>query len=95
MGGQPDRPFRGRRQLVAAAMVFGARPGFEVQGRRIPEVAHKNAVLFLWCTSPTLVRALDILTRWDFEYRASAVWVKDKIGLGFTFRNKHELLLVG
>jgi N6-adenosine-specific RNA methylase IME4 len=38
---------------------------------------------------------------WGFEYKVSAVWVKTKAdgnpctGLGFVFRNAHELLLYG
>jgi len=32
---------------------------------------------------------------WGFEYRTTAVWVKDKFGTGYYFREKHELLLVG
>jgi N6-adenosine-specific RNA methylase IME4 len=29
-----------------------------------------------------------------FTYKANAVWVKQSIGLGHWFRNRHELLLV-
>lgn len=32
---------------------------------------------------------------WSFDYKAHAVWVKDKSGLGLVFRNKHEVLLYG
>ena len=30
-----------------------------------------------------------------FAYVSGAVWVKDRIGTGYWFRNRHELLLVG
>jgi N6-adenosine-specific RNA methylase IME4 len=36
-----------------------------------------------------------VLRQWGFEYRSCAVWVKDKIGMGYWFRQQHELLLVG
>ena len=42
-----------------------------------------------------LERALQVMSAWDFEFKASAVWVKDKTGLGLIFRNMHEILLYG
>jgi len=68
---------------------------FKVQGNTIREIANDDAVLFLWATPPTLFRAKPIMEAWGFDYRANAVWVKEGIGLGFTFRNRHEHLLVG
>jgi N6-adenosine-specific RNA methylase IME4 len=74
---------------------------FEVQGRLVREIAHADAALFLWCTSSNLERALTLMRHWDFEFKASAVWVKTKSdgspwsGLGLVFRNAHELLLYG
>jgi N6-adenosine-specific RNA methylase IME4 len=32
---------------------------------------------------------------WGFEYVTSAVWVKNRIGVGVYLRQKHELLLIG
>ena len=32
---------------------------------------------------------------WGFAYKTSAVWDKEKIGMGYWFRGQHELLLVG
>ena len=54
-----------------------------------------DSVLFLWATAPKLKEALQVMDSWGFEYRTNLVWVKDKIGTGFYFRGKHELLLVG
>lgn len=67
--------------------------GFHVGSRTIPEIAARHAALLLWCTS--MDRGLATMRRWGFEYKADAVWVKDKIGLGFVFRNQHEVLLYG
>ncbi len=63
-------------------------------------IAHRpqteeNAVLFLWATAPKLLEALQVMAAWGFAYRTHAVWDKKKIGMGFWFRNRHELLLVG
>ena len=35
------------------------------------------------------------MAAWDFEYRSNVVWAKNRIGTGYWFRNKHEILLVG
>jgi len=35
-----------------------------------------------------------VIEAWGFSYRTCAVWVKDKIGMGYYFRQRHELLLV-
>ena len=54
-----------------------------------------NAVLYLWATAPKLEEALMVMKKWGFKYRSHAIWNKGKIGLGYWFRNQHELLLVG
>jgi N6-adenosine-specific RNA methylase IME4 len=68
---------------------------FAIAGKMVPEFAHKDAALFLWATSSNLHRAQDVMYEWGFDFKSSAVWVKDKSGLGLVFRNQHELLLYG
>ena len=57
-----------------------------------------NAVCLLWATNPMLVRALKIMEEWGFSYKTNLCWVKDReypTGLGYYFRSKHEILLLG
>lgn len=54
-----------------------------------------DSVLYLWAVVPHLPVALECMRRWGFEYRSSAVWDKEIIGIGYWFRGQHELLLVG
>jgi N6-adenosine-specific RNA methylase IME4/anti-sigma28 factor (negative regulator of flagellin synthesis) len=61
----------------------------------VENLATDDAVLFLWATSPKLEEALQVLNEWGFKYRTCAVWDKEKIGMGYFFRQRHELLLVG
>jgi N6-adenosine-specific RNA methylase IME4 len=68
---------------------------FQIGGRPLSRVIAEDAALFLWCTSSNIERALAILAGWGFEFKSSAVWIKDKIGTGHVFRNRHELLLYG
>lgn len=58
-------------------------------------IAHADAALFLWATQPMLEEAIGLMRDWDFDYRSHLIWDKGKIGLGYWFRNRHELLLVG
>ena len=52
-------------------------------------------MLFLWATAPMLPQALEVMAAWGFKYKSHMVWVKDRTGTGYWFRNAHELLLVG
>ena len=56
--------------------------------------AADDCVLFLWAPSPKLAEALSVVTAWGFPHRTCMVWVKDKIGMGFYARQRHELLLI-
>ena len=64
----------------------------EIKALEVP--AADDAVLFMWATAPKLDAALAVLASWGFEYRTSMVWVKDRIGMGYYVRNKHEHLLI-
>lgn len=65
----------------------------ELEELKIP--AAGDCVMFMWATQPTLAIALQLMDIWDFDYRTHAVWVKNKIGTGYWFRSKHEILLLG
>ena len=60
----------------------------------ISKVAASDCVLFMWATSPKLEQAFQVLKSWRFEYKTCAIWAKDKIGMGYYFRQQHELLLI-
>jgi N6-adenosine-specific RNA methylase IME4/predicted transcriptional regulator len=64
----------------------------EICALKIP--AALDAVLFLWATSPKLAEAVQVIEAWGFNYRTCAVWDKETIGMGYYFRQQHELLLV-
>ena len=68
---------------------------YQVNGVPIQEKFAENSILFLWATSPKLLEALEAMKAWGFLYRTCAVWDKEIIGMGYYFRQQHELLLVG
>ncbi|MFW9970144.1 MAG: MT-A70 family methyltransferase [Candidatus Odinarchaeota archaeon] len=55
----------------------------------------KDSILFLWVTSPKLEEGLEVMNMWGFTYKTSMVWVKDKIGMGYYARGRHEFILIG
>lgn len=66
----------------------------EICALPVVDLATDDAVLFLWTTSPKLEESLRVVAAWSFTYRTCAVWDKEKIGMGYFFRQQHELLLV-
>lgn len=66
----------------------------EICALPIGEIAHDNAVLFLWATNPKLRECMDVLDAWEFVYRTEMVWVKEDIGMGYHVREQHEGLLI-
>jgi N6-adenosine-specific RNA methylase IME4 len=66
----------------------------EICALPIGDLAAQDAVLFLWVTAPKLTEGIKVVESWGFTYRTCAVWVKDKIGMGYYFRSRHELLFV-
>lgn len=66
----------------------------DIKALPLGDIAFDDCVLFMWATSPKLDEAMQVLTAWGFSYRTCAVWDKQKIGMGYYFRQQHELLLV-
>lgn len=66
----------------------------EIKALDVAGIAADDCVLFLWATSPKLAESIEVIEAWGFVYRTCAVWTKGKIGMGYYFRQAHELLLV-
>jgi N6-adenosine-specific RNA methylase IME4 len=60
----------------------------------INQIAHEQAMLFLWATPSMIEMALETAKAWRFQYRTQLVWVKPSIGLGKYVRQRHEILLI-
>ena len=67
-------------------------------GRSLPAMidgaAAKDAVLFLWVTSPMLPDAHCVIESWGFEYKSSFVWDKVRHNYGHYNSVRHEFLLI-
>jgi N6-adenosine-specific RNA methylase IME4 len=61
----------------------------------VKDCTAENAILFLWVPQTLIKHGLTIMESWGFKYNTGMVWVKDRIGMGFYCRMRHELLLIG
>ena len=60
----------------------------------IPIPAEKDAVLFLWTTSPLLEDAFKVIRSWGFKYKSSFIWDKVLHSMGHYNSVRHEFLLI-
>jgi N6-adenosine-specific RNA methylase IME4 len=67
----------------------------DIKALDVASIAASDSVLFLWGTSPMIEHAHEVMRAWGFAYKSQFIWVKDRVGLGFWARGKHEILLVG
>jgi N6-adenosine-specific RNA methylase IME4 len=66
----------------------------EICNLPIKEISDKNAVLFLWVTSPILEESFEVIKAWGFEYKTSFIWDKIKHNMGHYSSVRHEILLL-
>lgn len=79
----------------SAEQHYPTMPLEDIKNLPVNKLADENCILFLWAISPMLPQALDVMKSWGFKYKSSLVWVKDKVGLGYYFRARHEYLFIG
>ena len=91
-----DPPWKYKHSKTKSREIENQYPTMDLEDIKKMEIpADENSVLFLWSTAPKLKEALEVMESWGFEYKTCAVWDKQTIGMGYWFRNQHELLLVG
>lgn len=91
-----DPPWKYQHSKTTSRDIENQYPTMELEDICSLEIpAAEDCVLFLWATSPKLKEALQVLEAWGFEYRTCAIWDKEIIGMGYYFRQQHELLLIG
>ena len=93
-----DPPWRYEFSRSTSREIENQYPTMDIEDiKKLPigELAENDSVIFLWATSPKLEEAIEVIKAYGFRYVTSAIWDKLKIGMGYYFRNRHELLLVG
>lgn len=66
----------------------------DADGRPVSDLAAKDAVLYLWATNPKVAEAMRVIEGWGFTYVTNMAWVKDRVGMGYWARQRHELVLI-
>lgn len=61
----------------------------------VPDLADKNAHLYLWTTTSHLRDAFEVMEAWGFAYKSDLVWTKPQMGMGNYVRVSHEHILFG
>lgn len=60
----------------------------------VKAISAKACALAMWTTSQKIGEACELIDAWGFTVQTGAVWVKPSIGIGFWFRQRHELLVL-
>jgi len=60
----------------------------------VKDLAHTDAVMFMWVTSPLLEEAFDVIKAWGFDYKTSMVWDKVRHNVGNYVSVRHEFILI-
>lgn len=85
-----DREQKGR---YGAVKHYGLMPLEQIKAMPVPELAAKDAHLWLWTTNAGIKDALEVIAAWGFTYRSMFHWIKPRLGLGVYLRNCSETCL--
>ena len=96
----PPRAYRNKR--TGGSMISGAENKYPVMSDSdicalpVSSIADKNAVLFLWATTPLLPETFEIMKAWGFKYKTAIYWRKImSLGMSFWYRGQVEVCLLG
>ena len=99
-----DPPFRYDRRVGSgvADNHYATMSDDDLRAMPVRNLTTEDALLFLWCSGPTLPRAASMCEAWGFKYKTIAfVWVKTNsagtpkgIGLGYYTRPGTEFVIV-
>ncbi|HWX63080.1 MT-A70 family methyltransferase [Bradyrhizobium sp.] len=73
----------------------------EIKTLPVRALLKKDAIVYLWATSPLLDEAIAIMKGWGITYKSCFVWRKVtrkgkvRMGCGYLARTTHEIVLVG
>lgn len=73
---------------------YGTMPLEAIAELPIERISEKDAVLFLWVTSPLIFDSKRIFEAWGFTYKSMFIWDKVKTGMGHYNSVRHEMLLI-
>jgi N6-adenosine-specific RNA methylase IME4/ParB-like chromosome segregation protein Spo0J len=66
----------------------------QIKALRVADIAHEDAILWLWTTNAHLPYAFGVIEAWGFDYKTCLTWVKNKMGTGDWLRGQTEHCLL-
>lgn len=97
-----DPPWEYRNKKTGGSMKSGSVSKYptmsieEICALPVQNICEKNAVLFLWGTTPLADYPFDVMTAWGFKYKTKIYWIKTgRLGLGYWYRGCVEECLIG
>ena len=94
-----DPPWRYRSDLTSdegakMAVPYKDMSDEEILSLPVSEIAHRDAVLFLWTTNAHISVATRCIERWGFEQRTIITWDKVRSSAGAWLKGQTEHILV-
>lgn len=102
-----DPPWQYRNKNTGGSMISGSANKYptlsldeicnltvDLNNENIPiqDLSEKNAVLFLWTTTPFLKESFAVIESWGFKHKTSLYWIKTgRLLMGHWFRNQVEV----
>ncbi len=80
--------------LGGAAKHYDTMTTNEICQLPVKNITQKDAVLFLWVTSPLLEDGMRVIKEWGFKYKSSFIWDKVRHNMGHYNSMRHEFLLI-
>lgn len=91
----PPWPY-GRAYDPDGSRVSNPYPEMSIEQIKAVELPVKeDSIIWLWTTHAFLKDAFDIMEHWGFDYKATLVWNKEKMGLGSWLRMQCEFCIIG
>jgi N6-adenosine-specific RNA methylase IME4/ParB-like chromosome segregation protein Spo0J len=66
----------------------------EIKALTVAELAAEDSILWLWNTNAHLPDAFEVIRSWDFTYKTTLTWVKNRMGTGDWLRGQTEHCLM-
>ena len=93
--GQRQHAGKGKGDSGGAEMHYPTITTDDLMTLPVPEITARDALLFMWTTSPHLDQAIELGKAWCFDWATIAfVWNKQKPNPGFYTMSENELCLV-
>ena len=84
---------KGSRRTRGAGAQYDVLDLADIRAMPLSDWAECDAHLYLWTTNAFLEHAHQIARAWGFEQKTILTWVKQRVGLGYYFRNNTEHVL--